>query len=100
MVALLACILGVVSLWFVLALLTSIWRAVDACVQGVPRGLQLTWRLFRTILRGIRAVEKAALRLDTWLGQHAHAAYWTWSYCLKRSYIASRLWALRRERHV
>lgn len=98
MIALLACILGVLCLWFALNVLTVAWRVMDACVQGVPRGLRLFWRILRAAVRGLRCAEQSAQRFDTWLGQRAHAAYWTWSYWLRRAYIASQLRARRRER--
>lgn len=99
MIALLACILGVLGLWFALSVLTVAWRVVDAIVQGGPRGLRLFWRILCAIVRGLRRAEQSAQRFDTWLGQRAHAAYWTWSYWLKRAYIASQLRARRREKH-
>lgn len=98
MITLLACIFGILCLWFALSVLTMAWRVVDAIVQGVPRGLRLTWRTFRAMVRALRSAERSAQRFDTWLGQRVHAAYWTWSYWLKRAYIASQLRARRRER--
>lgn len=88
----------------VVFLLGSAWRLLEVTVQGVVGGVVLFWRLarwtMRTTWRGVRRMNAAAFATDTWLSQRAHAAYWTYSYWLKRAYIASRLRAWRKEKRL
>ena len=88
----------------VVYLLGSTWRLLEVIVQGVVGGVVLFWRLarwtVRAIWRGVWRMNAAAFATDTWLGQRTHAAYWTYSYWLKRAYIASRLRAWRRENRL
>lgn len=95
--ALLACILGVLCLWFGLAALTAAWRVCDALVQGVQFGCIAIWKAVRGPVLAAIAVGHWMARTDESFGQRVHAAWWSYSYWLKRAYIASALRARRRE---
>ena len=97
-------LLAIVGLAAVVYLLGASWRLLEVIVQGVTGGVVMFWRLahwtVRTTWRGLLRLNAAAFATDTWLSQRAHAAYWTYSYWLKRAYIASRLRAWRREKRL
>lgn len=103
MLILLGLIFAVLLCWFGLWLLGALWRLLDALVQGAAGGVRLFWwlahaaaRLLWTALRGL---QRQAFALDLWMSQHAHAAWWSYSYWLQRAYIASQLRQRRREKH-
>ena len=93
-------LLVIVGLAAIVYLLGAAWRLLEAIVQGVVGGVIYTvailsgaWELLCAFGRWIRATDER-------IGQRAHAAYWSYSYWLKRAYIASRLRAWRKEKRL
>lgn len=104
MTVLLALILAVLVIWFGLWFVGALWRFIEALVQGVVGGLALFWRLVRgscgVTYRALNRTQRGAFLFDLWACQRAHAAWWSYSYWLKRAYVAMSLRARRRGRHV
>lgn len=99
MAILLGLILAVLLCWFGLWLVGAVWRLLDALVQGVVGGITYTFAIAFGTWEALRATGRWLMRTDTTFGQRLHAVWWSYSYWIKRRYIASQLRQWRRERH-
>lgn len=90
-------------------LFASVWRFLEALLQGIVGALRLTWQTlvgsYRAALWTLRTGRLVALRLrdwhytgSTWAGQYLQAAWLAWSNMARRRYIAGQLRRLRRDR--
>ena len=92
MVALIV-IVGIVACVY---LLVTAWRIVEGLLNGIVGGTLIFCRMVRACYRGLLHGQRAAIKLDFWLSQRIHAAWWSYSYVWQRSYIASTLRQRRR----
>ena len=94
----------------VVFLVVSLWRAMEALLQGTVAALCLTWRAavwtVRMIVRATRLAQRGAQRLrdwhhlgTTWSGQYLESSCRAWANMTRRRYIAGQLRRLRRQRH-
>lgn len=86
-------IVGIVACVY---LTVTAWRIVEGLLNGIWDGSKLFCRMVRACWRAFRWAQHAAVRLDFWLSQRIHAAWWSYSYVWQRSYIASTLRQRRR----
>jgi hypothetical protein len=73
-------------------LASAAWRTADAVLRGLPGGLRLFWWLARPLLlatlKGLRLALHWADVGGLELARRAHAAWWVYSYCWRRQYVA------------
>lgn len=97
-------LLSICAIAAVVYLLRAVWSMAEALANGIVGGVVLFWRLarwtMRTTWRDVQWIKRTAIALDTWLSQRAHATWWSYSYWLKRNYIASVLRHRRKGRHL
>lgn len=97
-------LLSILAIAAVVYLMRAAWSMTEALANGIVGGCVLFWRLarwtVRTIWTDLQWLKRTGIALDTWMSQRVHAFYWTYSYWLKRAYIASTLRQRRREKRT
>lgn len=102
--ALLALCLAVAMLYIVLRLLAIAWCGMELVLNGAVSGVRLfcvlAWRTTRFAVLAGAFMRRHARRVGLWAARRCHAALFTWSYVLRRRYIASEIRHVRRMRQT
>lgn len=101
----LALLVGIVALVAAVYLLSVVWRATEATLQGVASVTVGSWRLASWLVRCVtrlapvvRTAAHHAHRFETWVARRLHAAGFVYAYRFRRYMLASMIRSYRRQK--